>query len=607
MTVCHQPDYPRPQMARKQWQSLNGTWDFRFDDESKGEAEHWFEDLGEHQHILVPFSYESALSGIGDTRNHPCLWYRHSLFFEANELEGKDLLLHFEGCDFETKVWVNGREAGGHRGGYARFSFDITDLVQAGENILTAEAKDSYSTEQPRGKQRWKEENFACWYLPTSGIWKTVWLEAVPERRILSLEMNPHPESDEIEFAAGVTQGGLSVCAEVSLDGRTTAAGQAESGEMMPAGKMPSAAIPSSAIPSSEGIPSAEAKAFIRLRLPAPVRKWSPEHPDLYEVTFRLKDGDEILDEVNSYFAMREIRIEGGRILLNGEELYQRLVLDQGYWKESNLTPENEAAIVRDLDSVQALGFSGLRKHQKTGDERFLYWCDVKGLLVWCEMPSCYSFTEAAAGEFRQEWTEIVKQNRSHPCIISWTPFNESWGIPDVNSSRRQQEFTEEIYALTKSLDPEKRPVISNDGWEHTVSDVITIHDYAGSGATLAERYGKCRAQLESGNSFFQNGKNVLAQGYGYHGQPILISEYGGIAFQNRNSGWGYGKKAESAEEYLTRYGELMSAIRKLPDVCGFCYTQLTDVQQEKNGLMDENRNFKTDPELIRRMNLGES
>ena len=244
----------------------------------------------------------------------------------------------------------------------------------------------------------------------------------------------------------------------------------------------------------------------------------------------------------------------------------------------------------------------GLRKHQKTEDERFLYWCDKKGLLVWSEMAAAYEFEDYGVEEFTREWTEIVRQNYSHPCIIIWTPFNESWGIPQVKTDPRQQHFTEEIYHLTKTLDP-YRPVIVNDGWEHTVSDIITLHDYEEEGKILLDRYLNCKEEILKGEVYHCSSKSAFAQGYGYKGQPVIISEYGGIAFAGEDKRWGYGNKVADKEAFIQRFDEITTAVKSLPYVCGYCYTQVSDVQQEINGLMDARRNFKVDPEVIREIN----
>ena len=586
---CYKKDYPRPQFVRENWENLNGTWDFGFDDDHVGEKEKWYVNFGGDKKIQVPFTYETKLSGIQDETRHDYIWYRRNIQVDGKRLEKENYVLHFEGCDFITKVWVNGELAGSHRGGYSRFSFDITNLLKDGENELVVKAEDSFDMQQPRGKQRWIDENFGCWYVQTTGIWKTVWSEYVPKVNLASVKMTPVLEQHclELEYEVNAPEScfgeNLAVAATIRFDGMlvnkivtTVMAGHVET----------------------------KADVFVRNDhgFEWGVRTWSPEQPDLYDIEFELIKDGETVDQAGSYFAMRDIRIDGPNILLNGRPLYQRLILDQGYWKDSHLTPPSEEALIEDIDKIHALGYNGLRKHQKTEDERFLYWCDVKGMLVWSEVASAYQYTDYAVAEFTREWMEIVKQNYNHPCIITWTPFNESWGISAVEPRRDQQHFTEAIYHLTKSVDP-YRPVIVNDGWEHTVSDIITLHDYEEVGEVLRKRYIEYKDQIMTTEVYHSNHKSAMANGFEYKGQPVIISEFGGIAFNNDDSGWGYGNKVDTKEDFIQRFDEITTAVKELPYVSGFCYTQVSDVQQEINGLMDIDRNFKVEPEVIKEIN----
>lgn len=586
---CYIKDYPRPQFVRRNWENLNGIWDFEFDDQNLGEKKKWYTGFSGGKKIQVPFTYETKLSGIQDESRHDFIWYHRKIQVDGTRLEGNRYIIHFEGSDFLTKLWVNGQYAGSHRGGYARFSFDITDLVSAGENNLTVKVEDSYDVQQPRGKQRWINENFGCWYIQTTGIWKTVWTEYVPEASLDYVKMTPDMKNYfldlELDLKAPeeMLDGNLLVEVEVSFQGKLV-------------NKVLAAAVKEH-IRLKIGMSENNSDNFVGY-----VRPWSPENPNLYDIEFRIVRAGEILDEVGSYFAMREIRIDGQNILLNGRPLYQKLILDQGYWKDSHLTPPSEEALIEDIDKIHALGYNGLRKHQKIEDERFLYWCDVKGMLVWSEAASSYQFSDYAAAEFVREWLEIVKQNYNHPSIITWTPLNESWGISEVETKREEQHFTETIYHLTKSMD-KYRPVIVNDGWEHTVSDILTLHDYEEAGEIFKARYCNCKEQIFSTEVYHSSQKSAFANGYSYKGQPVIISEYGGIAFNNDDSGWGYGSKANSKEEFIRRFDEITTAVKEVPYVCGYCYTQVSDVQQEINGLMDIDRNFKVEPEIIREIN----
>jgi beta-galactosidase/beta-glucuronidase len=578
-------NYPRPQFVRNNWVDLNGEWDFAFDEANKGEKEEWYLHFPSDKKIIVPFTYETKLSGIGDEKVCENVWYKRNVTV-TEDCTNKKVLLHFEGSDYTTKVWVNGQFVGLHHGGYARFTFDIARYLVTGENTIVVKVEDDLSPEKPRGKQRWISNNFGCWYVQTTGIWKTVWMEYVPVDSLVSVKMTPVLEDSTLEVALNVEvaeyKGSYEVEMVVEFEGK-----------LVNAVKLP---VLQKRLETKISVASLEISEW-------GVNKWSPENPNLYDITFRLVKDAQTIDEVDSYFGMREIRIKGNRILLNGAPLYQRLILDQGYWKDSHLTPPDEEALIKDIDSIRALGYNGLRKHQKTEDERFLYWCDVKGMLVWCEMPSPYVYSDDMVDCFTKEWTEIVRQNYNHPSIITWTPVNESWGVPMVEVNKKQQAFTEAIYYLTKSLDS-MRPVIVNDGWEHTISDILTIHDYEELGSLFEKRYIEHKEEILRNEIYPCGFKGVLANGYEYKGQPILISEYGGIAFNNDDSGWGYGNKVQTEEDFIKRFEAITLAIKKVPYVCGFCYTQVTDVQQEINGLMDIDRNFKVDKDAIKEINL---
>lgn len=320
----------------------------------------------------------------------------------------------------------------------------------------------------------------------------------------------------------------------------------------------------------------------------------------LYEIEFVLYQAEQVIDRIYSYFGLRKISIEQGKVLLNNTPVYQKLILDQGYWPDSHLTPPSEEALIADIDAILAMGYNGVRKHMKIEDARFLYWCDVKGLLVWSEMAATYEFNDEAVEQFTKEWTEIVRQQYNHPSVITWVPFNESWGIPQVYTNKRQQQFTEGIYHLTKAMDPD-RPVIVNDGWEHTISDIITLHDYEESGAALLARYADSDSVL-GGSSSFNNWKYAMAQGYEYRGQPVIVSEFGGIAFDT-GEGWGYGEQVSSTGAFIERFRSITQAIKDTPYICGYCYTQITDVQQEVNGLLTADRTPKISLEEIRKIN----
>jgi len=560
--------------------NLNGEWNFSFDDNRKGETEKWYISFPENQKIIVPYTYETALSGIRDESRHDVIWYNRKVSLK------KDLnnrcLLNFEGVDYETRVWVNGNFAGTHKGAYAAFTFDITEFLCDGENDITVRVEDSMSCEQPRGKQRWKNENFGCWYVQTTGIWKSVWIECVPNCYVEKVKMTPDIDKGEIHILAKVAGRLQEVLTElqcvVTLDGKLIRRTTAQ---------------------------VVEEYVSIVIKLasedePWAVAIWSPGSPRLYDIEFNILEENIKKDTVKSYFGMRKISIQGNQVLLNNLPVYQKLILDQGYWEESHLTPPSEEAIIKDIDLILEAGYNGLRKHQKVEDSRFLYWCDKKGVLVWSEMASQYSFNDNGMRLFTNEWMEIVEQNYNHPSIITWTPFNESWGIERIFTDMGQQKFTESIYHLTKAFDS-MRPVIVNDGWEHTVSDIITLHDYVERGEEFLQRYTNKEAILKN-QVPFNLSRNAFAEGYEYKGQPVIISEYGGIAITNDN-GWGYGEQVKSEEAFLERFDSITSAIKELDYICGYCYTQLTDVQQEINGLYNMKREAKVNIEAVKRIN----
>lgn len=585
---CYIRDYPRPQFVRKNWELLNGEWDFAFDDNNIGEKEGWFKLFPEAQKIEVPFTYETKASGIADESIHENIWYSKKIYI-GEKCSEENLILHFEGSDYRTKVWINGIHIGVHEGGHTRFSLDISQHVIKGINNIVVKVEDSLDPQQPRGKQRWLENSFGCWYVQTTGIWKSVWMERVPVISIKGVKMTPVVERGKLELEYDILNTSndnttdIDVEATISFKGRKVAKSRVM-------------------VDKNVIRDTIDLRGVNYTGTEWGIEVWTTKTPNLYDIEFHLYVNEKLEDVVESYFGMREIRIDGPNILLNGCPIYQKLILDQGYWEESHLTPPNEEALIVDLDKIVELGYNGIRKHQKIEDERFLYWCDVKGILVWSEAPSNYVYSDRSVTMFIKEWMEMVKQNYNHPCIITWVPLNESWGFKNVETDRMQQHFSEAVYHLTKSID-KYRPVVVNDGWEHTVSDIITLHDYEESGDEFFERYTKFRNEILDTSVYHCRGKSAFANGYQYNGQPIMISEFGGIAFSGDESGWGYGNKVESEEEFIDRFDKITSTIKKIPYICGYCYTQVTDVQQETNGLLDIHRKAKIDPEIIRKIN----
>ncbi|MGX7078285.1 glycoside hydrolase family 2 protein [Globicatella sanguinis] len=578
--------HPRPQFIREKWELLDGEWDFCFDEQNRGLKESWSKGIPSDKKIKVPYTYETKLSNIDIQTPHNVIWYQKNVVFNKED----KITINFEGADFHTTVWLNGVKVGQNIGGYHRFSFDLDDYIIDGNNSIIVRCEDSLDTNQVRGKQRWLNNSFGCWYVQSTGIWKSVWIEYRNSNVYLSsVKMKPEIDNDHLIIQPTIS-GNNSIIKENDYFIEVDIYFEEE-------------LITNCCVL----INHQEQEIILDTRVKRDsnwgTKIWTIETPNLYDIRFKLLDNQRnILDEVNSYFGMRKISIEGDRILLNNRELYQKLILDQGYWPESGLTPPSVRALENDLEKVKSLGYNGVRKHQKIEDERFLYLCDKLGILVWIEMPSNYQFSDLSIKNFTEEWIKIVTQNFNHPSVITWVPFNESWGIKNIFKDKQQQSFTEGIYYLTKSIDPD-RPVITNDGWEHTISDIITLHDYEEFSEMLKHRY-KEKSLILDNRIQFNKDKFAFANGYKYMGQPIIISEFGGIAFATENEDqWGYGTHVKNEEDFIERFNNIHEAIFELEYVTGYCYTQLTDVEQEVNGLLDINRKPKVSTDLISNVN----
>ncbi|MBI3666580.1 MAG: glycoside hydrolase family 2, partial [Acidobacteria bacterium] len=457
------PEHPQPQFVREAWLNLNGSWQFEFDDSNAGLAENWASSSRAFsRRILVPFCFESPRSGIADRSFHPWIWYRRPFQIPAG-WKGKRVLLHFGAVDYRAMVWVNGGLAGSHEGGHVPSTFEITPLLVAGDNTLTVRAEDPPTDRYiPRGKQYWEVQSRSIFYARTSGIWQTVWLEAVGPSYISSVRMTPDLRRGAVQFDFRVDRPApeAEIFIEVSFQGHRRAVG----------------------ITMAEDV-----RTSAVVIVPDP-QLWSPASPNLYDVTFQLRRSGQTIDRVSSYFGLRRVAVEGGQVVLNNRPTYLKMVLDQGYWPESNLTPPSDDAIQYDIRLTKEMGFNGARKHQKLEDPRYLYWADKMGLLVSSEMANAYLYDDVYAVAFTREWIEAVERDYNHPSIIIWAPINESWGVPDLRDPRQQQHL-KSLYALTRSLDS-TRLVIDNEGWEHTDStDLFALHDYIRSGELLYEKY----------------------------------------------------------------------------------------------------------------------
>jgi len=582
--------HPTPQQARTCWIDLCGSWGFAHDDHNQGLDEEWQgRNDGFDRQIIVPFPPESPASGIGDPDYHPVVWYRRT-FSAACRGPHERLILHCGAIDYRAQIWVNGQLVAAHEGGQIPFCADITNaLISGDEQRLVIRAEDQpLDLAQPRGKQDWLEEPHAIWYHRTTGIWQPVWLEAVNPTHITSLRWTPSLDLGLLSLELTLRREHdrpLRARARLSIHGRMLADDTYSiEGDRV-----------------SRGITLTPAGTGLD-----PDRLlWSPAHPNLIEATISILDGDEVLDEVHSYTGLRSIHTGNGRFYLNGQPVYLRMALHQGYWPESHLAAPSVEALRREVELACELGLNGLRIHQKVEDPRFLYWCDRLGLIVWGEMANAFTFSRDAVTRLTREWLEVVERDYSHPCIVAWVPLNESWGVPNLRQDAAQRHFLQGLYHLTKTLDP-TRPVIGNDGWEQMDTDIFGIHDYSFSGQTLAGRYASPEA-LANTLAHVQPGRRVLSlTGEAPEGTPFMLTEFGGISYRPRDdeSWFGYGTVSDGPT-YLAKYKELVEAVLACAPIAGFCYTQLTDTRQETNGLLTENREHKLDPEVIRAINQG--
>jgi beta-galactosidase/beta-glucuronidase len=574
-------DYPRPQMRRLEWTSLNGPWRFAFDDDARYELP---ADVPEWPlEIEVPFVPESERSGVANTRFHRACWYHRE--FEVPDVvgiraRGERVLLHFGAVDYHARVWLNDVPVVEHEGGHTPFTADITrHLDDTGLQRLTVRAEDDpHDLEKPRGKQDWRLDPHSIWYPRTTGIWQTVWFEVVPRAYVESFRFTPNLERWEIAmhvFVHGEDSGELYLrirlrCGDQLLADDTCRVLNREVHRRIGM--------------SDPGIDDYRNEML-----------WSPETPTLLDVDLLLLDGDELLDEVASYTALRSIGTQREKLVLNGRHYNMRLVLDQGYWPDTLMTAPSGEALRRDVELAKAMGFNGVRKHQKIEDPRYLYWADVLGLLVWEEMPSQYRFTPKAVDRLVREWTEVIRRDRSHPCIVVWVPFNESWGVPDLTLVPAARDAVAALYHLTKTLDP-YRLVVGNDGWESSATDIIGIHDYDSDPAHLRARYGPEVQPGEVVDRRWSGGRILALDGYPHRGQPICLTEFGGVSGATDAAAeageWGYVRRSQP-EEFAALCCELIEFARTTAMFSGFCYTQFSDTFQETNGLLTADREPK--------------
>ena len=645
--------HPFPQLRRSHWCSLDGPWSFAYDDDETGLERDW-PSCGVNERIItVPFPPESERSGIGDTGYHPVVWYSRTLAAAdlvraGRPAQGERVLLHFGAVDYRASVWIDGQLVGEHEGGHVPFVLDVTRaLPEGGEDaLLVVRAEDRpLDAGQPRGKQDWQPEPHSIWYSRTTGIWQSVWLEAVPRTAIAELAWTPNRACDAVELAVTTTRpvpAGSRITARLTIEGHLLAEATARLPETTTAGLT---------IDLREQVHGQRYEKLL----------WSPEHPRLIGAEVMLAPAKAPLtggrastiapasvpDVVASYLGLRSVGTRHRRFLLNGRPYYVRAVLEQGFWPDSHLAAPDDGARRDEIALVKRLGFNAARIHQKIEDPRFLYWADRLGLLLWGEMAAPYEFTTQSITRLVAEWGAAVRRDRSHPSIATWVPINESWGVQHLADRPEQRALSRALADLTRAIDP-SRPVVSNDGWEHTCSDIISIHDYDADDLAVTLRYAE-EDRLEALLAGLgPAGRSITVQGPVDREAPVMVTEFGGIRYvpdgeeaggggsaangaaqaapvsaagtagaadaadaegtgmgedwedeEDEETTWGY-TTADGPEDFEARLRRAFGALQASPHLAGFCYTQLADTMQEANGLADAHRRPKISAKVIR-------
>lgn len=572
------PEHPDPIMRRENWQNLNGEWLFQFDFGVSGTDRKLFlpENAKEFtQKIIVPFCPESSLSGIGYKDFMNCIWYKRNITITKQQLSGR-VLLHFGAVDYECDVYINGKKAGNHYGGYSSFTLDITEFLKVGENDLTVSAKDSRNINKPEGKQSGSYYSHGCHYTRTTGIWQTVWLEFVPNTYIKSTKYFPNIDDCSFDIELLLSRGGK-LTVEATYEGKAV------------------------------GNVQKEIKGnYARITLPLSEKHlWEVGHGRLYDLKFTLHSGN-TTDILFSYAGLREIKIDGFKVLINGKSVFQRTVLDQGFYPDGIYTAPTDEVLKRDIELSIDLGFNGARLHEKMFEPRFLYHSDKAGYLVWGEHANWGMTTNTDSGflNFLPEWCETVERDFNHPSIIGWCPFNETWGQYGPIARR----IIRAVYDETKRLDP-TRPVIDTSGMYHVVTDIYDQHDYDQNPESFRESYIGYNGKEDSFKLAYKNDQIYIPD------LPFFMSEFGGIKWipeskrdTSADNAWGYGNEPKTEDEFFSRYEGLVKALLEAPNIMGFCYTQLYDVEQEVNGLYTYERENKfADYSRIIKANTGKA
>ena len=588
------PEYPRPQFVRSDWLCLNGEWEFEIDQGDSG-LERGLLERPLAGSITVPFCPESQLSGVGNNDFLEAVWYRRQVEIPSI-WAGRRVLLHFQAVDYDATVWVNGQKVGRHRGGFSPFTCDLSGAAAPGDRTdIVVRARDSHRDPQPRGKQAQTYAPRGAIYVRTTGIWQSVWMEPVPDLHLGRPRLTPDVANGVFRLEQPLVHrpGGVGSVSPVSRKGLRLHAQLLDAAGVV-----------------SETACSAELDLSINLDLAVPEerrRLWSPEDPHLYDVNLRLLDGDgTTLDEARSYAGLRSVTIDEKAITLNGKPVFQRLVLDQGYYPDGIMTAPSDEALRRDIELSKDAGFNGARLHQKVFEERFLFHADRLGYLLWGEFGDwgCRGYGpqethQQPTASYITEWLEVLERDYSHPSIIGWCPLNETWQ-PQHDRITTLDAVTRGLFLATKAMDL-TRPVLDTSGYSHRVpeADVYDCHDYTQD----VEAFAANHARTGSGRPHY-NGREGQTWSIPYRGQPFFVSEFGGI-WWNPDAGeeeysWGYGERPRSIEEFYQRFTQLCAVLLDDPAHFGYCYTQLTDIYQEQNGIYRFDRSAKFDMARIR-------
>ena len=567
------PEYPRPQFEREQWVNLNGTWSYSFDFGQTGQEKGWNNAKGFDGKITVPFCPESSLSGVHHTDFINSIWYQRALDIPA-AWQGKKVLLHFGAVDYEAHIYVDGQLVRLHNGTGSSFSCDITRYVKAGQthNLVVQVNDNLRSGMQPGGKQSPQLGSYGCMYTRVTGIWQTVWMEAVDKEGLKSVFATPDIDQQQLVIRP-------------QFYGENAA------------NKLVVSVYDGNKVVAKKSVVCGDNSVVV---LPIKGMKlWSPEHPFLYGVKYQVMKNGKIIDEVLSYAGMRKVHLANGYFYLNNKPYYQRLVLDQGYYPDGIWTAPTDAALKKDIEMSKAVGFNGARLHQKSFEERYYYWADKLGYLTWGESASwgLDINNEVACRNFISEWAELVERDRNHPSLVTWTPLNETWSATNSGVYTR---FVQNLYDMTKMIDG-TRPVNDASGDSHIKTDIWTVHNYCRTPEEFSRDFA-----LEPGKEPYRNMRGDQWQWLAkYEGQPYMLDEWGGLGYvvsekRHGNDTWGYGGMIKDAEEFYNILRKEMESIKALKHITGFCYTQITDVEQEQNGIYNYDRSPKFDMQRLK-------